>query len=263
MSKRLKTRIWRSGSAEIALLNCTGHRFPKHFHDEYVIGVNIVGGESIWLDGKQEDVDQHGITVFNPGEIQSSAPLVDDWAFVSVYFDEEYYTANFGGGVPARFDKPVVRSAAYAGALGAGCLSCLSGDLADQEIHEFIVLACDGLFNRAAVADKKARRRDSATDRVVDMMLADLSTVPSLGQLAESVSMSPVQLARLFKDSTGLPPMAWLRSWKLNRVRGELAGNEKVQYLASKYGFADHPHLTRQFRAMFGYTPSAYQAALA
>ena len=262
MADRLKTKFWRDGSTEIALLDCTGHRFPKHFHNEYVIGVNLVGGESIWLDGKQEEVSQQGITVYNPGEIQSSAPLADKWAFVSIYFDEDYYTSKFGRDIAARFDKPVVQSEPLARSLGIGCQLCLSGECTDEEVHEFILLACDGLFNHTAGSEGRGRGSDSITNTVMDMMLGDVSVVPRLEDLAWSVSMSPVQLARMFKNNIGLPPMAWFMNKKLHMVRDELANGEKAQYLALKYGFSDHPHLTRRFKAMFGYTPSAYRNAL-
>ena len=102
-------------------------------------------------------------------------------------------------------------------------------------------------------------RKDPVVARAMAMMLEDKSTVPNLEQLADSLSMSSIQLIRLFKKETGLPPMAWLRREKLYFVRNELARGEKILYLAAKYGFSDHPHLSRHFKTMFGYTPSAYK----
>src|ERR1700743_1050779 len=65
-----------------------GLGFPKHSHDEYVIGLNYSGLERVWLEGKSFDVPPGIITVYNPGEIQASGcDSEDSWEFKSLYLD--------------------------------------------------------------------------------------------------------------------------------------------------------------------------------
>ena len=124
-------------------------------------------------------------------------------------------------------------------------------------------LACDRrLSNYLAQLILKQESNDPIVAKAMEMMLDDVAMVPSLDKLADTLSMSPVQLIRVFKKYTGLTPMAWLRNEKLYLVRDELAKGEKVLYLAAKYGFSDHPHLSRLFKAMFGYTPIDYKRAV-
>ena len=68
----------------------TDFGFPKHSHDEYVIGLNYSGLEHVWLDGKTFEVPPGLITVYNPGEVQSSGcDAPEGWEFKSLYVDIE------------------------------------------------------------------------------------------------------------------------------------------------------------------------------
>ncbi len=40
-----ETSVLEQWAIELTHLDCSGHAFPKHFHNEYVIGVNTYGHE--------------------------------------------------------------------------------------------------------------------------------------------------------------------------------------------------------------------------
>ena len=256
-------KFWRDGGLEIALIDCSAHSFPKHFHDEYIIGVNIVGGEAIWLEGQNFDAGLSEITLYNPGDVQSSYPLQNEWKFVSVYFDQDYLMSAFGEGESITFEKGILSSTPFAESFRQGCLQCLYAPHANaMEVHEYIMMICNGLLNMTTSRSRNTISDNWVVTKTIDQMLSQPSYTPNLSELSTAVSMSPVQLLRTFKKSTGLTPLQWCRFKKLHLLKQELISEFSLADLAYKYGFADQAHLTRHFKMLFGVTPGAYRRLL-
>jgi AraC-like DNA-binding protein len=257
-----KFKCWNNGNVEIALLDCTDHHFPKHYHDEFVLGVNLIGGESIWLDGREYEAGLNEITLYNPGEMQSSSPLSKEWKFISIYFDDDYVRSIFGFKEDVVFEKSVISSAPFAEAFRQGSLNCLSETYDDHEVHEFILLICDGIFRRSTTSMKIDGFDDGIANKIKEKLLANISHPLDLSHIAEEFSLSSVQLVRMFKKTVGISPFQWLKMQKLHSVKKDLLRKKPIADLAFKYGFADQAHLTRHFKKVFGVTPGTYQKAL-
>jgi AraC-like DNA-binding protein len=82
-----------------------------------------------------------------------------------------------------------------------------------------------------------------------------------LAELAGAVGLSPFHAARLFAQSTGLPPHAWRNQVRLQRALVPLRAGVSVTEVAAASGFTDQSHFTRHFRRMFGVPPGRWQAA--
>jgi AraC family transcriptional regulator len=84
----------------------------------------------------------------------------------------------------------------------------------------------------------------------------------SLAELAAVVYMSPYHFARLFKDSTGVPPHRFVVRQRIARARGVLATPElSIAQVARMVGFRTPSHFTTVFRRVLGITPGAYRTA--
>jgi hypothetical protein len=70
----------------------------------------------------------------------------------------------------------------------------------------------------------------------------------SLQELAGVANMSPFHLARLFRQTVGVPPHAYQIQLRLAHARTLLAQGFEVGYVAHETGFADQSHFTRQFK---------------
>ncbi len=88
---------------------------------------------------------------------------------------------------------------------------------------------------------------------------------PSVRQLAGDLGMSTRHFNRLFQKGLGLRPKTFLRIqrfrsvlWQMHTDRGRV-GNSWPE-MARKAGYADHPHLIREFREFTDHTPTAYMA---
>jgi len=98
--------------------------------------------------------------------------------------------------------------------------------------------------------------------RVAHYIQQNLDKDLSLAELAAVVSMSPYHFARLFKDSTGLPPHRFVVRQRIARARGVLATPElSIAQVSRMVGFRTPSHFTTVFRRLLGITPGAYRTA--
>ena len=63
----------------------------------------------------------------------------------------------------------------------------------------------------------------------------------------------------LFRDAVGLAPKTWSRVQRFRRAVLGLHADAGPASVAAM-GFADQPHLTREFRLIAGMTPARYRA---
>ena len=114
----------------------------------------------------------------------------------------------------------------------------------------------------ARVGDAVAADPDAAlARRLVD--LADGSPdLIRVGDIATALAMSVRAVQRLAASHVGMSPAAMIRRRRLQkaaeRVRQEPATD--LATIAADLGYADHAHLTREFRRVVGFTPTGYRS---
>ncbi|MBE3012599.1 helix-turn-helix domain-containing protein [Microbispora sp. NEAU-D428] len=94
----------------------------------------------------------------------------------------------------------------------------------------------------------------------IERNLSDPALSPAA--VAAAHSIAPRTLHRLFQGH-GLTVAAWIRQRRLERCRRDLtdpqSAEQPLSAIAARWGFADHPHLSRAFRRAYGLTPSEYR----
>lgn len=245
---------------EIASLDGTGHSFPKHSHDEFVIGANIVGRESIWLDGKSLDASIDEVTVVNPGQLQASEAGGRDWRFVSLYVDPEAAWRLAGVRRGTMLERAVMPSRPHTAAIRRVGAAALEPAIEAAELTEALAVLLSGLFAATGrAAEPLPRSLSPEVALAAERLRAEWSAPPALDELAGSLGVSPVHLVRAFNRQHGLPPYAWLNALRLKEARRRLMTGQPVAAVAADLGFADQAHLTRRFKAAYGITPGAYR----
>jgi len=96
--------------------------------------------------------------------------------------------------------------------------------------------------------------------RAVDVALARGGAL-DVDALARLQDLSPRQLERQFLDGVGLPPKRFLRIVRFQRALGLLRGGCPPVDVAARCGYADQPHLAREFRAFAGVPASEVSLA--
>lgn len=93
--------------------------------------------------------------------------------------------------------------------------------------------------------------------RVLEMHASAPERRVPLATAAAAVALSPSRLAHLFTPAVGIPPRRHLLWLRLRDAVRELAAGVSITTAAHGAGFADAAHLSRTFRRMLGFTPSA------
>ena len=89
-----------------------------------------------------------------------------------------------------------------------------------------------------------------------DYLMDNLVHKISLQDLAQLCGLSPSQLLRQFKRSTGMTPYAWLARLRLEQALCLLKAGQKSTQVAHNVGFYDQPHFVNAFRQAYGLSPS-------
>lgn len=109
--------------------------------------------------------------------------------------------------------------------------------------------------------DPRTSEASDASDAVaiVERIIAkpDLTRVDAV---AAEAGLSVRGLQRLFAEHVGVGPKWVIRRYRLHEVTERLAKGAEIEWaaLAADLGYADQAHFVRDFRAMFGESPTWY-----
>jgi AraC-like DNA-binding protein len=108
---------------------------------------------------------------------------------------------------------------------------------------------------------KTARRRRVLVDEARQALAGDPEL--SLAQIAQTLSVSPHHLSRVFRATTGATLARHRMRLRVREAMCRLAGGEHdLARLAADVGFSDQSHLCRVVRSETGTTPGALRGAL-
>lgn len=144
------------------------------------------------------------------------------------------------------------------------------------ELHDTIVTAMTGPEHDVA--------RDLAVAACTDWLTANLPppdeaallanrledivgserAITRVEHLAERLHLSVRSVQRLTERHFGLPPLTIIRRYRLQEAAQRLREDPAVTVaaVAADLGYADHAHLTSDFRLILGFTPSTYRRGL-
>jgi AraC family transcriptional regulator len=96
--------------------------------------------------------------------------------------------------------------------------------------------------------------------RVKNAVDEQLDGRPRLSTLAALVGVHPVSVSRAFHRYYGRTVSEYRRSERVRRAAGWIANStETLSRIAQTAGYADHPHLCREFQRVTGVSPSRYR----
>jgi AraC family transcriptional regulator len=96
--------------------------------------------------------------------------------------------------------------------------------------------------------------------RAKEMLAGDLTGGTPLADLAGACGLSRDHFARAFRQTTGLPPHAWLNKARVDRAMMLLRQHApSLSEVALECGFVDQSHFTRVFLRRVGATPGVWR----
>ena len=244
---------------EVAEFNCPEHIFPKHSHDEFVVGTNLLGRENITLDRRSFEATTDQLTLYNPAQVQSSHAISAEWTFVSVYLRPSDFADLTELEENITFDRPVATSPALSRSVACFVRNAMhhlaDEDLLELELGKLLIDLLHASGSRQADQDGPS---DSQMHGVAELLLDHMAAPPRVSDIAKDLGVSPVALVRAFKRAYGLPPLEWLNLKRINVARAQLRRGRPFVDVAFDLGYADQPHFNRRFKAATGLTPSVF-----
>ncbi|WP_219114525.1 AraC family transcriptional regulator [Janthinobacterium sp. UMAB-56] len=231
--------------------------YKPHSHPTFSIGAVDAGG-SIFTGSKDGKVALGiGSLVLVPaGCVHACNPLPGTpWSYQMLHLDARWLQAHapaLDGDTAAVLHCPLLY--AQFCAMNALLFSRAGAAEKDAALLAFLgTCAC-------ARADLLPSERKPVPQQLAPV-LATLQAQPSasLRQLAEAAGLSPYQLIRAFRATTGMTPHAYQLNLSVNRARSRLQAGTALAQLAHELGFADQSHLQRVFKAHAGITPGRYR----
>ena len=131
---------------------------------------------------------------------------------------------------------------------------------------EFTRLVIEGsVLELLADATRRMRPRGPRAaawlEQVAARLRDDSVEPPSVGDLADSVSIDPRTLTRAFRQQFGCSIDAYSRAHRVRRAARDLVASDRpIAEIALATGFYDQSHFTRAFKRETGMTPAAYRS---
>lgn len=123
-------------------------------------------------------------------------------------------------------------------------------------VHLFKRYSLSGQSIREPAGGLSWRQLQQVTDEINDNLAAGMT----LTEMAESLGMSPYYFARLFKQSTGLPPHQYVINCRIEQAKILLAENQlPIVEISYRVGCSSQSNFTALFRKHVGITPKAYR----
>lgn len=247
-----------------------GHAYDAHAHDELLVGVTLHGVQRFRCRRAMHTSTTGRIMVIEPGAVHDGhAPEADGFTYAMLYIPQPWIeNSDRTNGISALAglsrwfgdtiaEDELLRQAilrAFAAVHGK------EGKLARDLSMGALLRALAGKHVADELAGPRLARA-SAVNQARDFMDANLSMDIGLMDLVRCTGIDRFRLNRLFTDSVGQSPHAYLVNARLREARRRLAAGETPADVATAVGFADQSHLGRWFRRAYGLGPGAYQRA--
>ncbi len=253
------------GGLDYLTANYRKQDFPKHVHEEYLIGLIERGVHDVWCRGELWHAGVGAIASFAPGEPHFGGAGAElGWSQKIFYLPERLIrhvledsgTAALG---TLDFKSPFQRS--EHAARGLNILGRLLEDSysSSLEIEEHLIGFLPRFIAQASKLNVPRQKPVPPKFRNVrDFIHAHFDEPVQLDTLAIIAGCSKAALIEGFKLHFGVPPNRYLIQVRIDAARRLLRRGLDIADVAAAVGFADQSHLTRHFKAILGVTPARY-----
>jgi len=267
-----QARWWRDprlGDLDLLRATFVTHTYPRHMHDEFVIGVIEDGVQGFTYRGANHTTPTGGIFILNPAEAHTGyAAVATGYTYRVLYPSAALLQRAASNLVDRPRDVPFFSQAVIDDRTLARILSRLHRSLETPmpglERESRLLWALGRLIARHADTRQAPRtlgQERPAIQRTRAYIEAHYAEDLSLERLATLVGFNPFYFLRTFHREVGLPPHAYLESVRIARAKQLLAVGRPPAQVARATGFVDQSHFTTRFRRFVGVTPGRYAHA--
>jgi AraC-like DNA-binding protein len=104
---------------------------------------------------------------------------------------------------------------------------------------------------------------DPRVQKAMAFMEENFQRALSLNKIAAAVHLSVWHLCHLFKAETGQTPARYLKAIRMQQARTLLENSLlSIKEVMNKVGMGDQSHFAKDFRRVYGLTPSQFRTSL-
>lgn len=267
----MPSRYWRLDdfqSVDLLLSEASTHRYARHSHEGYALGVVEAGAHAFTARGAVWTAVPGRVIVVNPDDAHDGGPATrdDDYSYRMIYVESAAFEAALWDANGRRTGLPLFPEPVVSDAPLAERLLRLHRALEEPETmlarETLLVTALVELARRHGKA-MPGREPDypAAVARAAGHLAEHFAEECSLSELAALAGTDRFQLVRAFRRHLGLPPHLYQTQLRLRHARRLMLAGEPAAMAAAAAGFADQSHLIRKFKAAYGVTPGEYLRA--
>ena len=266
-----KVKVWRvPGLNGLELLRAEHltQAFPKHTHEHYAVGVIERGALGFFYRGENVVATPGDINLCIPGEVHTGHPAMPGgWSYRMFYFDTRILQSVAAEIADTPRQLPFFQPGVIADRLLARQVRQLHGQLEQTgtsllEQETLLLDTLAQLITRHAdtpLPHARVNREPYAVTQVKSYLETHYAEAVSLEHLSCLTHLSRYHLVRVFRETVGVPPHAYLRQVRIRRAKELLSLGQQPAEVALITGFTDQSHLTRWFKRLWGYTPGQYR----
>lgn len=207
-------------------------------------------------------------------ELRWSSPIGEEVEVIHIHLAVDQFLAALEAAHPGKTEEVEVvdffgrdEALAHLCFAGAGVLSArVSGKLnrvarlgqlfAAHLVEEYVGPASQKPDFRAGLTIRQLRK-------VEDYVRGQLAEEISVRALAELVELSPFHFSRVFKQTTGMSPLQFVRRERIARAQQLIRESSRsILEIALEVGYASPSHFTQVFLRVVGVTPTEFRHTL-
>jgi AraC-like DNA-binding protein len=249
---RLRARLYREA-------------YARHRHDTYTVCLTEQGVQEFDYRGTVHRSLPGQLVILHPDEAHDGrAATAQGFAYRTLYIDPGRVFDAVRAIAPGHCALPFIANPVVTDRRLADVLSHAFDDTMEPLREDALVHAVAAGLLRAG-SGEKATAPPRALDlvalrRTSDFLTENFRRVVRSVELEKLCGLSRFELCTQFKRRFGTSPYRYLLMRRLEYVREQLGCGASFADLAFEAGFADHAHMTRQFKAAFGLTPHHFTA---
>jgi AraC-like DNA-binding protein len=265
-------RVYQVGEpyrAEIVHAQYVEHRFARHAHEHFVVGLVERGVQQYTYRGARHTTPPGQIFFVNGDEPHTGEPAtVDGYVYRTLCLAPETLR-QLGLDIIGKPELPYLNGSVVRDRHLFSDLRRLHGAVARHApamvCESYLLAAVRGLLERHAETHAQVPtpgKESFSVAQIREYLEAHFAEDISLSQLAGLTSRSPFHVARAFSQAWGLPPHAYMESLRIRHARQLLRSGMSVVDTALAIGYPDQSHFTHRFRRHTGFTPGQYKTAM-
>lgn len=238
----------------------TKQTFPRHSHEEYLVGVIEDGVHDVWCKGEWWHASKDVVATFSPDEAHHGGlGDADAWRQTIFYFPQNIVREAMDcADSTYSFHQPFKHSPEIAARLVM--LRSLLETNSDRLFLEQEVLETVGqVFESLSDAETEVRTIGKKELGEVHSFIHDnIQGTFDISTLAGLSGFTKRQFMSRFQKQFHMAPYQYVMQTRVRRAREMLQNGASITDAAFEAGFSDQSHLTRNFRAIYGVTPARY-----